>query len=147
LNEHYHEKDSTVCCIVLKTPYICVVKGNKTPASPPTMPIPISIAVLIALFTLGAKMNQKKSGPDQVIIVGGKQHSWVYEKDNRNTLVVMAPAKNDHTIIIKGRQETASFENIFLSSSLYQFVEAEPTTPVNNSINSNMKQAVYLSVK
>lgn len=92
-------------------------------------------------------MNQKKSGPDQVMIVGDKQHSWVYEKDNRNTVVVMAPRKNDHTIIIKGKQETASFENIFMLSSLYQFLEAEPLIPVNNSINSNMKQAVCLSVK
>ena len=84
------------------------------------MPIPIIIAVLIALFTLGAKMNQKKDGPAQVVNVGGKQYYRVDKKDNRNTLVVIATGKNDHTIIIKGQRETAPFENIFQLSGLYQ---------------------------
>ncbi|HEX6429924.1 MAG TPA: hypothetical protein VF008_19655 [Niastella sp.] len=112
------------------------------------MPIPIIIAVLIALFTLGAKMNQQKGSPARVVIVGGKQYNVVDEKDNRNNLVIMAGnKKNDHTIIIKGQRETASFENIFQLLGLYQIVKAEPMTPINNSINSNMKQAVCLSEK
>jgi phosphopantetheine adenylyltransferase len=123
------------------------VKGNKTPASQSAMPIPIIIAVLIALFTLGAKMNQQKGSPARVVIVGGKQYNVVDEKDNRNTLVVIAAEQNGHTVIIKGQRETASFENIFQLLGLYQIIKAEPMTPINNSINSNMKQAVCLSEK
>jgi len=111
------------------------------------MPIPIILAVLIALFTLGTKMNQPKGSPAKVVIVGGKPYNWVDKKDNNKTLVVMAPTKNDHTIIIKGQRETAPFENIFQLLGLYQIIKAEPMTPVNNVINSNMKQAICLSVK
>ena len=111
------------------------------------MPIPIIIAVLIALFSLGAKMNQKTGSPARVVIVGGKPYNVADEKDNRNTLVVVAAGQNDHTVIIKGQRETASFENIFQLLGLYQIIKAEPMTPVNNSINSNMKQAVCLSEK
>jgi hypothetical protein len=111
------------------------------------MPIPIIIAVLIALFSLGAKMNQKTGSPARVVIVGGKPYNVADEKDNRNTLVVVAAEQNDHTVIIKGQRETASFENIFQLLGLYQIIKAEPITPVNNSINSNMKQAVCLSEK
>jgi hypothetical protein len=123
------------------------VKGNKTPASQSAMPIPIIIAVLIALFSLGAKMNQKTGGPARVVIVGGKQYKVADGKDNRNTLVVVAAEQNDHTVIIKGQRETASFENIFQLLGLYQIIKAEAMTPVNNSINSNMKQAVCLYEK
>jgi hypothetical protein len=124
------------------------VKGNKTPASQPAMPIPIIIAILIALFTLGAKVNQQKDHPAKVVILGGKQYNWVDEKDNRNTLDVKAPQQDDdHTIIIKGQRQSAPFENIFQLSGLYQIIKAEPITPVNHSFNSNMKQAVYVSVK
>jgi hypothetical protein len=123
------------------------VKGNKTPASQTAMPIPIIIAVLIALFSLGAKMNQKTGSPARVVIVGGKPYNVADEKENRNTLVVVAAEQNDHTVIIKGQRETASFENIFQLLGLYQIIKAEPITPVNNSINSNMKQAVCLSEK
>jgi hypothetical protein len=123
------------------------VKGNKTQASQSAMPIPIIIAVLIALFSLGAKMNQKKGSPARVVIVGGKQYKVADEKDNRNTLVVVAAEQNDHTVIIKGQRETASFENIFQLLGLYQIIKTEPMTPVNNVINSNMKQAVCLSEK
>jgi hypothetical protein len=123
------------------------VKGNKTQASHSAMPIPIIIAVIIALFSLGAKMNQKTGSPARVVIVGGKPCNVADEKDNRNTLVVVAAEQNDHTVIIKGQRETASFENIFQLLGLYQIIKAEPMTPVNNSINSNMKQAVCLSEK
>jgi hypothetical protein len=109
------------------------------------MPIPIIIAVLIALFTLGAR-NQKKSSPDQVVIVGGK-YNVVDKKDNRNTLEVMASEENDHSIIIVGQRETAPYENIFQVSGLYQIIKAAPMTPINNSINSNIKQAVCQSEK
>jgi hypothetical protein len=111
------------------------------------MPIPIIIAVLIALFSLGAKMNQKTGSPARVVIVGGKQYNVADEKDNRNTLVVVVAQQNDHSVIIKGQRETASFENIFQMLGFYQIIKAEPMTPVNNSINSNMKQAVCLSEK
>ncbi|WP_143773907.1 hypothetical protein [Niastella vici] len=109
------------------------------------MPIPIIIAILIALFTLGAKMNQpQKDSPARVVIVGGKQYYQVEKKDNRDTLVLMAPVQHDHSITIKAQPEAESFENIFQLLGLYQIIKTEPMTAVNNSINSNMKQAVCL---
>ncbi|MBO9199818.1 MULTISPECIES: hypothetical protein [Niastella] len=111
------------------------------------MPIPISIAMLIALFTLGAAMKNKKAGnPDEVVIIGGKQVNWVNKKDSR-TLVVMAPEQQDHTITIQGQQESAFFDNIFQCSGLYKIIKDEPMTAINNSINSNIKQAIALSPK
>jgi len=103
--------------------------------------------MLIALFTLGATMKKTTGRPDQVVIIGGKHYNWVDKKDNHNTLVVMAPEEEDHTITIKGQRETALFDNIFQLSGLYQIIKAEPMTAVNNSINSNIKQAIALSEK
>lgn len=111
------------------------------------MPIPIIIAIIIALFTLGANVNQPKGRPAKVVIIGGKQYNWVEKKDNLDNLAVKAPKQNDQTIIIKGQRQSAPFENIFQLSGLYQIIKAEPMTPVNNSINSKMKQAVCMSVK
>src|SRR5687768_13055011 len=99
------------------------------------MPIPIIIAILVALFTLGTKMNQPKGGRAEVVILGGKQYNWVDKKDNRDNLVVMAPEQQDHTITIKGQRQTGAFENIFQLSGLYQIIKSEPITAVNNSIN------------
>jgi len=136
-----------VCCIVLKTSYICVVKGNKTPTSQTAMPIPIIIAILIALLTLGKMHQQQKGSPAQVVIIGGKQYNWVDKSDNRNALVVMAPEQKDHTITIKAQRQSAPIENIFQFSGLYLILKAEPMTAVNNSINTNMKQTACLSEK
>jgi len=112
------------------------------------MPIPIIIAILIALFTLGAKMNQPQNGsPARVVILGGKQYYQVDKIANRDTLVLMAPGQHEHSVTINAQQEGDSFENIFQLLGLYQIIKAEPATVVNNSINSNMKQAVCLSVK
>ena len=111
------------------------------------MPIPIIIAIIVALFALGANVNQQKGSPDKVVILGGKNYNWVDKKDIRKNLKVKAPIKNDQTIIIKGQRESTPFENIFQLSGLYQIIKAEPMTPVNNSINSKMKQAVCMSVK
>jgi plastocyanin len=110
------------------------------------MPIPIIIAILIALFTLGATMKKQAGSPDQVVIIGGKNYNWINKKNNHNTLVVMAPEQKNHTIIIKGQRESASFDHIFQALGMYQ-IEGEPITARNNSINSNIKQAVALSVK
>ena len=137
-----------MCSIVLKTPYICDVKGNKTPASQSAMPIPISIAIFLALFTLGAAMNKPAGKPDEVVILGGKQYNWVDKKENQNTLVVMAPEQPNHTVTIQGQREPAYFENIF---SVFRLLADQktpaPMTAENNSINSNIKQAIALSVK
>ncbi|SEN30497.1 hypothetical protein SAMN05660816_00666 [Niastella yeongjuensis] len=85
--------------------------------------------MLIALFTLGATMKNKPAGkPETIVIIGGKNY-------------------DPHTITIQGQQESAFFENIFQCSSLYQIIKEEPVTYINNSINSNIKQAVALSVK
>jgi hypothetical protein len=124
------------------------VKGNKTPASQTAMPIPIIIAILIALFTLGATMNKPAGKPDEVVILGGKQYNWVDKKDNQNTLVVMAPEQQNHTVTIQGQREPAFFDNIF---SVFRLIsdqkESAHMTAINNSINSNIKQAIALSVK
>jgi hypothetical protein len=110
------------------------------------MPIAIIIAIFVALFTLGVKMNQPKGSPARVVIVGGKQYFQVTKKDNRDTLVLMAPEQHKHIVTINGQRETESF-NIFQLSGLYQIIKAEPITAINNSINSNIKQAVCLSEK
>ena len=110
------------------------------------MPIAIIIAIFVALFTLGVKMDQPKGSPARVVIVGGKQYYQVAKKNNRDTLVLMAPTQHEHTITINGQRETESF-NIFQLSGLYQIIKAEPMTTINNSINSNIKQAVCLSEK
>jgi hypothetical protein len=110
------------------------------------MPIAIIIAIFVALFTLGVKMNQPKGSPARVVIVGGKQYYQVTKKDNRDTLVLMAPEQHKHIVTINGQRETESF-NIFQLSGLYQIIKAEPVTAINNSINSNIKQAVCLSEK
>jgi hypothetical protein len=110
------------------------VKGNKTPASHKAMPIPIIIAILIALFTLGANMDKKKAMRPEVVILGGKQVNWVDKNDNGDNLVVMAPEKEDHSITIKGQRQTGNFENIFEFLFFYQIIKAEPIA-ANNSIN------------
>ena len=111
------------------------------------MPIPIIIAMLVALFTLGATMKKQTGNPDRVVIIGGKHYNWIDKKDNHNTLVVMAPEQQNHTIIIKGQRESASFDHIFEFLGMYQIEKGEPVTAGNNSINSNIKQAIVLSVK
>lgn len=110
------------------------------------MPIPIIIAILVALFTLGA-MKQQKGSPATVVIIGGKQYYRVEKKDNRNTLVLMTAEQHDNSITIQGHREPEPFENIFQFSGLYQIIKTEPMTAINNSINSNIKQAVCLSEK
>jgi phosphopantetheine adenylyltransferase len=99
------------------------------------MPIPIIIAILVALFTLGTKMNQPKGNRAEVVILGGKPYNWVDKKDNRDNLVVMAAEEQDHTITIKGQRQSEDFENIFQLWSLYKIVNSEPITAINNSIN------------
>ena len=111
------------------------------------MPIAIIIAIFVALFTLGIKMNQPQGSPARVVIVGGKQYYQVTKNNNRDTLVLMAPEQHEHTVTINGQRETESFENIFQLSGLYQIIKAEPMHVINNSINSNIKQAVCLSEK
>lgn len=98
------------------------------------MPIPIIIAILIALFTLGANMDKTKTSRPEVVILGGKQYNWVDKKDNRDNLVVMGPEKEDHTITIKGQRQAGNFENIFEFLFFYQIIKAEPIA-ANNSIN------------
>lgn len=112
------------------------------------MPIPIIIAILVALFTLGATMKKQTTGsPDQVVIIGGKQVNWIDKKDNRNNLVIMAPEQKNHTIVIRGQRESVSFDELSQLWGLYQIFKGEPMTAVNNSINSHIKQAIALSEK
>ena len=111
------------------------------------MPIFIIIAMLAALFTLGANMHPQKGNPAQVVIVGGKQYYQVEKKDNRNTLVLMASAQNENSITIQAQPEDLPIENIIEYAGLYNVLKFEPMPAVNNSINSNMKQAFGLTVK
>lgn len=99
------------------------------------MPIPIIIAILIALFTLGANMDKQKASRPEVVILGGKQYNWVDKKEKSDNLVVMAPEQKDHSITIKGQRQTGNFENIFQLLGLYQIIKAEPIAAANNSIN------------
>jgi len=103
--------------------------------------------MLIALFTLGATMNKTAGKPDEVVIIGGKHYNWVDKKDNHNTLVVMAPEQQDHTITIQGQREPEFFENIFSVFRLITDEKEERMTTLNNSLNSNIKQAIALSEK
>lgn len=98
------------------------------------MPIPIIIAILIALFTLGANMDKTKTSRPEVVILGGKQVNWVDKKDNKDNLVVMGPEEEDHSITIKGQRQTGNLENIFEFLFFYQVIKAEPIA-ANNSIN------------
>lgn len=98
------------------------------------MPIPIIIAILIALFTLGANMDKTKTSRPEVVILGGKQYNWVDKKDNKDNLVVMGPEEEDHSITIKGQRQTGNLENIFEFLFFYQIIKAEPIA-ANNSIN------------
>lgn len=99
------------------------------------MPIPIIIAILIALFTVGANMDKPKAGkPEVVVILGGKQYNWIEKNADSNNLVVMAPEQQDHSITIQGQRQTGTFENIFQLMGLYQIIKAEPIA-ANNSIN------------
>lgn len=91
------------------------------------MPIPIIIAILLALFTLETALkNEPVRKPEKIVILGGKNN-------------------NDRTISM-GQQETAFFTNIFQCTSLYQIIKEEPLTSIH-SINSNIKQAIVLSEK
>jgi hypothetical protein len=98
------------------------------------MPIPIIIAILVALFTLGANVHQPKASRPEVVILGGKQYNWIDKKDKGDNLVVMAPEQEDHTITIKGQRSTANSESIFEFLFFYQIIKAEPIA-ANNSIN------------
>jgi len=122
------------------------VKGNKQPASHIAMPIAIIIAIFLALFTLGVKMNLQHTGhPSEVVILGGEKYNWMDKEDNHDTLVLKAPESSDHKIYIKGTRYTGSFENIFQPSFMDEITEEQPA--IEKYINSNIKQAVLLSVK
>lgn len=110
------------------------------------MPIAIIIAMFVALFTLGLASKQSKGSPAEVVIIGGKPYNWVDKKDNRNNLVLMAEQK-DNEITIKGQRSSSPLEHIFQLSGLYQIIKAEPMTVINNSNNSNIKQAICRSEK
>jgi hypothetical protein len=126
------------------------VKGNKQPASHIAMPIAIIIAIFLALFTLGVKMNLHHTGhPAEVVILGGEKYNWMEKEDNRDTLVLKAPESADHKVYIKGTRYTGSFENIFQPAFMNRMEEEEITEQpaIEKYINSNIKRAVYLSVK
>lgn len=110
------------------------------------MPIAIIIAIFVALFTLGLTKTQTRGSSAEVVIIGGKQYNWADKKDNHNTLVLMAEEK-DNEITIKGQRSTRPLEHIFQLSGLYQIIKAEPMTVINNSNNSNIKQAICRSEK
>jgi hypothetical protein len=89
------------------------------------MPIPIIIAILVALFTLGTKMNQPASGKAAVVIVGGEKQNPAAKKNNRDNLVVVA-AEQQAPTADKGQEQTEDFENVFQLWSLYKIVSTTP---------------------
>jgi hypothetical protein len=89
------------------------------------MPIPIIIAILVALFTLGTKMDQPKSGKAEVVIVSGEKQNPAAKKDNRDNLVVVATEQQEPAAD-KGQEQTEDFENVFQLWSLYKIVNTNP---------------------
>ena len=96
------------------------------------MPIPIILAILVALFTLGTKMNQPKGARAEVVSVGSKQNDRADKKQNHDNLEEVA-AKEQEASAGKAKGQTEDYENIFQLWSLYKITE--PITAVNNSIN------------
>jgi hypothetical protein len=96
------------------------------------MPIPIIIAILVALFTLGTKMNQPKTGRAEVVSVSSKQNDKADKKQNHDNLVEAA-VKAEEEPAGKAQGQTEDYENIFQLWSLYKIIE--PINAVNNSIN------------
>jgi len=91
-------------------------------------------------------MNLQHTGhPSEVVILGGEKYNWMDKEDNHDTLVLKAPESSDHKIYIKGTRYTGSFENIFQPSFMDEITEEQPA--IEKYINSNIKQAVLLSVK
>jgi hypothetical protein len=113
------------------------------------MPLAIILAIFLALFTLGIKMNLHRTGhPSEVVILGGEKYNWMDKEDNRDTLVLKAPESSDHKVYIKSTRYTGSFENIFQPAFMNRMEEDEITEEqpaIEKYINSNIKQAVLLS--
>lgn len=96
------------------------------------MPIPIIIAILIALFTLGTTMNQPTGDGAGVVNTGGKKKDRGDKKQNHDNLVEL-PAKEETAPADRSQGQAEGYENIFQLWSLYKITE--PITAVNNSIN------------
>jgi hypothetical protein len=123
------------------------VKGNKTPTSHPTMPVPISIAILLALFILGTRSDLRPGHSPRAITQGAKQYNWARQQENKDTLAVSHAQQNDQKVLIKGQGDADSFDNMFRDATLLRFVEDEEisneTTNINN-IKSSLQQALSL---
>ncbi|WP_205508172.1 hypothetical protein [Longitalea arenae] len=102
--------------------------------------------MFLALFTLGIDSSHQKGSPAEVVIFGGKPYNWADKKGNGKRVVLMAEEK-DNAITIKGQRPAMPLEHIFQLSGLYQIIKAEPMIVINNSNNSNIKQAICLSEK
>jgi hypothetical protein len=119
------------------------------------MTVQISIAILLALFVLvGAKQMHRQTGqhPEKVVIVAGKPYTWVFAKDNRDTLVVRALEQNANKVIIRGGNNSETFDNIFNAIGLDRLTEEDESLPVegtsvNNYIIRKVAQTMFVSVK
>ena len=86
------------------------------------MPIPIIIAILVAL-TLGVKMNQPKADSARVVIVGGKQNNGVDKKQIHDNLVEVAHDRQEQATTVEGQHQTEEVENNFRIWTLYHIIE------------------------
>ena len=90
------------------------------------MPIPIIIAILVALFTLGTKMNQPKTAGAKMVVTTGKQIKGIEKKQNHDNLEAAVPQLEESTPTTKEKRQTEEFGNIFQLWGLYRIVNAEP---------------------
>jgi hypothetical protein len=87
------------------------------------MPIPIIIAILVALFTLGTKMNQPKGGSAQVVIESEKINRAAIKKQNHDNLVEVANEAKGEATVAGEQPENGDVENSFRIWTLYHIIE------------------------
>ncbi len=87
------------------------------------MPIPIIIVILVALFTLGTKMNQPTGGSARVVIEGGKKYDGANKKQNHDNLAEVANEGKGEATVAGEQQETGEVENNFQIWTLNHIIE------------------------
>ncbi len=90
------------------------------------MPIPIIIAILVALFTLGTKMNQPKTNSARAVVTDEKQYKGIEKKQNHDNLEAVATGLEESAIYHQREKRTEEFGNIFQLWGLDRIVNEEP---------------------
>lgn len=87
------------------------------------MPIPIIIVILVALFTLGTKMNHPSGGSAKVVIESEKMYSAATKKQNHDNLIEVRQEGQGEATVVGEQQQTGDAENNFRLWTLYQIIE------------------------